>query len=841
MHDTMMAAYDEAVSGQGSIRAHWREMMALIWAMPPEVLRDKQARAAAHLAGADNFMADFGAGAAAPVWSIDILPLILPGPAWDTIAAGLAQRARLLDLILCDIYGPQFLIKEKLLPPHLIYANPCFLRPLRHVVPPSGAPQLHFYAADLTRMPDGTWRILSDRTQAPAGVGYALRHRGIVARTFPESFRHTSVRRLQPILETWRDSLQAIGGAISNTPRIVLLTPGPHNSAYPEHVMLAHELGITLAQGSDLTVRDSIVYLKTLDGLARVDVIYRRVDGDYCDPLELKSDSALGVAGMIAAIRAGNVAVLNAPGSAVIELPALAPFLPGLARRLLDEDLALPAVTTWWCGQKTALAEVLATVNRFVLQPVFEPNAIPIDPVELTESARANLIARLTATPESFVAIERVDHARVPAVGAGSVEPRPFVMRTCSLWNNGAWTTMPGAMARITDGDEGRRAAIRNGGLVKDVWILADEPMSQGPATSDAVPHEIRKVERAAELLGSRTADDLFWLGRYIERLDSAVRQFRSVLQRLIGASLGPRDVAESQMLAELLHHCGWISAATAGLPVDSSMFANDIVTAAGAAGALADCRASVQQLGMALRDRLSQDMARALMNMFHDDETADQDRSLDNLLARMDRSVTNIAAFGGLVAENMTRGNGWRFLEFGRRIERGITVCDLVDSLLGGTMARTELSMRLALELCDSTITYRRRYPTDHYTLRALGLILSDSTNPRSLVYQLESIQNGLYALIGYDPLVPEKDVVGRLIAEVQEICAHLSDEPETAALSYAHHRETIRAALTDTRAGLMSLSETTSRNFLAHIDPVRSLFPGAAGRRQDAEGALP
>jgi uncharacterized alpha-E superfamily protein len=641
------------------------------------------------------------------------------------------------------------------------------------------------------------------------------------------------VRRLQPFLDLWQDSLTAIGQTISTNPRIVLLTPGPHNNAYPEHVLLAHELGITLAQGSDLTVRDSVVYLKTLDGLVRVDVIYRRVDGDYCDPLELRSDSALGVAGMVAAMRAGNVAVLNAPGSAVIELPALAPFLPGLARHLLGEELALPAVATWWCGQKSALDEVLANLSRFVIQGVFEPNSVPLDPSELTDAGKEALAARINAAPEAFVAIERVDHARVPAVGSGSVEPRPFVIRTCSVWNNGAWATMPSAMARLTDGEEGRRAALRSGGQIKDVWVLAEEGDTSDTAPTEGLPHETRKAERAAELLGSRTADDLFWLGRYIERLDSAVRQFRAVLQRLVGASLSPRDVLESQMLARLLHHAGWVSAATAGAPVDSTVFANDISKSA-MTGALADCRASVQQLGLSLRDRLSQDMARALMNLITDDPGRG-DRSLDGLLARMDRNVTNVAAFGGLVAENMTRGSGWRFLEFGRRIERGLTVCDIVESLLGGQATRTELSMRLVLELCDSTITYRRRYPTDHYSLLALTVILSDATNPRALNYQLHSIGSSLGALVGYGQLGRERTLVGERITAIDDLCSHLDDEPEPTALTYAHHRETIRAALVKTREDLMSLSETLSRNFLAHIDPVRSVYPGSAAQLGD------
>jgi len=831
----MTTAYDEMVSGQGAIRPHWREIMASVWAMPPELLREKQARATAHLAGVDNLIADFSGGATQegvqPDWSIDLLPLILPASEWQSIAEGLAQRAAMLNLVLGDIYGPQSLIQEGLLPPYLVFNNPNFLRPLRHVMQPGNAPMLHFYAADMVRMPDGAWRILADRTQASAGVGYALRHRSVVARTFPEAFRNAQARRLQPTLEMWQNSLQAIGAAISDNPRIVLLTPGPHNNAFLEHVLLAHELGISLVQGADLTVRDGIVYLKTLDGLVRVDVIYRRVDGDYCDPLELRADSTLGVAGLIAAMRAGTVAVLNMPGSAVVETPAFAPFLPGLAQHLLGQELALPAVTTWWCGQREPLAEVLASPDDFLLRRTFDTSSALADPTMLSVPERDDLWAHLKSSPEEYVAVQRIDHGLAPTLGTAGLEPRPVVLRACVIWHDGVWVPMPGGVARVTDrADQG--SLLRDGYLVKDVWVLNDDAASDTVAVTERSGAEIRAATRMTDVLGSRTADDLFWLGRYMERLDSGLRQFRAALTRLTGGNLGPRDMAELQMLTNLQYRCGWVTIGVARSLVSSTAFIEEITAATMAGGALATCQTSIRQLGLALRDRLSRDMWRTLNQLFAPFQVQTQDIGdrLDILLERLDRSIDNVAAFSGLIAENMTRGGGWRFLEIGRRIERGTFICNIIGDLMNARPLRIELSVRLALELCDSIITYRKRYPRDPYSLPALEVILSDGTNPRSLIYQLTKLQTELDALIGQDPLAGEGVFVDRLIAALREAMASGVDPAQPFDVSAA----TLTSATDEIKDSLLSLSDMLSRSYFSHVNTAQSLILGGRSQRQ-------
>ncbi len=816
----MSTGYDEMASGQGVLRPHWRNFMAAVWGLPPGQLAEKQARASAQIAHADEFVAIYGHDPNRAPWSIDLLPLILPEHEWRVIAEGLTQRVRLLDRVLGDLYGEQRLIAEGLLPPYLVYSNPGFLRPMRYVGPSGATPHLYCYAADLVRMPDGLWRVFADRTQAPSGAGYALRNRRVLARTFPEAFRVMPVRRLQPFLELWQASLQRIGAAHGDEARAVLLTPGPYNDAYFEHVYLARELSVTLAQGSDLTIRDNVVYLKTLDGLLRVDVIYRRLDGEYCDPLELRQDSALGVAGLVDAIRAGKVAVVNLPGSALIETPAFAPFLPALSRRLLDEELKLPAVTTWWCGQKAARDAALASIDSFVLRPTFDPNPKPIDPSLMAQKDREALQARLAARPEEFVALERVAYGVAPALNKDGMEPKPIALRVVALWDGSDWRVMPGGVARVVEPDDMYRSRLLHGGIAKDVWVLTDEMQDiRGPALPAAQP----RSGRGAAVLQSRIADDLFWLGRYVERLDAGARLIRAVLHRLTGGGLGPRDMAELQRLATALHRNGWINAAIAGSSVDGAHFAQGISLAATQDGSgMQDCLDAVRRLAFAVRDRLSLDMWHTLNHLLDEVRRGliGGARDMDRLLEALDDLVRVIAAFSGLASENMTRGAGWRFLDIGRRIERGVAIAHTLSPVLKGPLSQVEVGLRLALELCDSTITYRTRYPTDLNPARAIDLVVADSSNPRALLFQLVRLREFMEALppaIGFERA---PDLVNRAIADVMNFSIdNIEGMPDTVPMV------PVLALLDRVGGELMTFSELVTHCYFSHVQAMHSL----------------
>lgn len=810
----MSDAYDEMAAGGGTLRPHWRDLMAAVWAMPPGQLAERTARARAHLAEADEILGAFGDDDRRVGWNLDLLPIIIPEAEWSALAAGLAQRARLLDLVLADLYGPQRLIAERALPPFLTLGNPEFLRPVRRIDGAPGAGPLQVYAADLVRMPDGMWRVFADRTQAPAGIGYALRHRNALARFFPEGFRTLPVRRLRPFVELWRAGMQDLSARQQGRePRIVLLTPGTYNESYFEHVYLARELGLTLVQGSDLTVRGDRVFLKTLDGLLPVDVIYRRVDGAWCDPLELRGDSALGVAGLVQAMRAGNVSVVNAPGSAAAETPALMPFLPGLAPRLLGEELKLPAVTAWWCGQQSVLAQVMAELERFFLRPVFAADPAPIEPAALLPAERAAVEAELAARPENFVAIERFAHGVAPTLTPSGLVPRPFMLRAIAVRSGEDWTVLPGGVARVLEDGALYRGALRPGGTAKDVWVLTAE---ERDVVVPAVTREAPTIRRSTDVL-SRIADDLYWLGRQVERLDGAARLFRAAVARLAGGELGPRELAELGLIGQTLYRTGWIDAGIAGAPSASRIFADGIASEAAHGKAIGGCLGELRRLALSVRDRLSLDMWRNLNRLVGKvraglaDGLYDHDRLLDAL----DDLLRTIAAFGGLAAENMTRGASWHFLELGRRLERGVAVSSTISALLDQRPASSELGLGLALEFCDSTITYRTRYGTEPQLVPALDLLLLDPSNPRALAFQSNGLLDHLRALAAPAAAHPEQDEAERIVAAVSGFYFAAGRDPADTT--------PVLNLLADVLARLTTLSALITRSYFSHVAPVR------------------
>jgi uncharacterized circularly permuted ATP-grasp superfamily protein/uncharacterized alpha-E superfamily protein len=704
-----------------------------------------------------------------------------------------------------------------------VLGNPAFLRPLRAVKPPAGTPHLYFYAADLVRLTNGEWRIFSDRTQAPGGVGYALHNRSVLARILPEVFRAVRVNQLEPFVELWRTSLRSLGMKLGPSPLIVLFTPGPYNDAYFEHVYLARELGASLVQSADLTVRDGRVYLKTLSGLAKVDVIYRRVDGDYCDSLELREDSALGVAGLVEAARAGHVAILNLPGAALVEAPAFAPFLPELARSLLGEELKLPAVTTWWCGQQNALNEVRASLANFAVHGAFDPDPVPIDPALMSMQDRANFEAQLVRYPERYVAREKMAPSIAPCFSVEDehpsgvrLVPKPVVMRLTALWRDGEWFAMPGGVARIVPDHSIYRSTLRHGAVSKDVWVLADERPGIDAAPIVAAPAPVEPVEQLA--LRSRTADDLFWLGRHVERLEAGARQFLAALHRLTAGSMSPRQHVELIRLAEALKRGGWISATLATSPVDGMTFFDGIVQAAGNGVAIRNSVDSIHRLIHAARDQLSISMWQTLRRLTNSAFAAfaKTEYRPDELLESLDGMIATLAAFGGMVAENMTRGPGWRFLDLGRRIERGIGTCQAIGGVMAGPVEQVEAGLRLALDLCDATSFYLLRFPLETQFSHALKFVLTDRSNPRSLLYQIDQAERHLAVQASTSRIAIEDSVIHALIETMESSSFDIID-PDDA----DEQLGSLFALLDRAAADLATFSDTVTRVYFTHTAP--------------------
>lgn len=687
-------------------------------------------------------------------WSLDPIPVLFTSTAWSEIEIGLTQRAELLDLVLRDLYGPRTLLRRGVLPAEVVLDHPGFLRPCVGSLP-EGTRWLQLYAADLARGSDGRLLVLGDRSQAPSGAGYALEARTVLSRIFPSLYRDSHVHRLALYFRAVRARLAGL--VPREDARVVVLTPGPGNETFFEHSFLASYLGYPLVQGPDLTVRDERVWLKTLDGLAPVDVILRRLDDDFCDPLELRPDSLLGVPGLLQAVRARRVAVANPLGSSVIENPGLLPFLPAISRALLGEEPSLPSVPTWWCGYTRERSFVLENLERLVIKPI-SPRSVDstIFGDELTGEEREALAARIRAHPHRFVAQERVALSTAPVLRAGRAEPRPFVLRSFLVARDDGYVVMPGGLGRVSPVIESLVVSNQLGGVGKDIWVLASEPERQLSLLAP-IDRPI-PLTRAGDEVPGRVADDLFWLGRYAERTEATARLLREVLLRLF-ASDGVREGTSLALLlrAVTLQTESWPGftggdAATRLASPEGELLS--LIVDPRRIGGLrfnVDC---VARTGRAVRDRLSPDASRVISAI---DRELARPSDLASALESIERLVLLLAGFVGLSAESMARGQSWRFLELGRVLERGLQTIKLVRGVfLPATGVLAVPASEALLAIAQSLRTYRRRYRSQVQAAAVLDTLLLDEGSPRSLVFQLARTEALIAELVAGDRDAP-------------------------------------------------------------------------------------
>ncbi|CAH2604697.1 Circularly permuted type 2 ATP-grasp protein [Rhodovastum atsumiense] len=813
---------DEMVDGQGGLRPHWRGVLAAFSAMGEGGLATRARRL--DRAFEEEGIASVLPGAAGRPWRCDPVPLPLAASEFAVLQEGLAQRARLLALVLQDIYGPQTLLAEGKLPPALVYANPGFLRACRI---PGHVPLLHSYAADLIRAPDGTWHVWADRTASTGGIGYAQENRRLLARVLPEAFRPLQVRQLRPFFDLWQDSLRRLGPAGQPNPTVALLTPGNAAPQWFEHMFLARELSCALVEGGDLTVRGGALYLKTLKGLQQVDVLLRRLDGRMIDPLELEPGSLLGVPGLVDTLRQGSVRIANDPGSGVAEAPALAAFLPALCQRLLGEKLLLPGVPTLWLGDPAARAVLQANPGGWRVAPALDSTVPPVLPMALSEVARGELMARIEARPWEWAATASLPPSVAPCLDGRGLTPRPVLLRLFLVADGAEWQAMPGGLARVLEDPErltGRRPEV---GVSKDVWVLSEERgMIMGPP---ALSVPALKLRRPSGDLPSRVADNMFWLGRYVERLDRAARLMRSALQRLTrGTGLLPRELLELQMLGRCLAEAGLVPPEAA--PAET--LGEALLASVRDGGAVAGLFASVARLTESVRDRLTDEMYAtftATLRAARGDAAA-AGRSLDGLTHGMVGITRFATAVAGVAAENMVRGGGWMFLELGRRLERGWAVAGQVSLALDQPPSRIEAGLRLLLEICDSVITYRSRYLDVLQPAPVLDLVLVDQGNPRGLGFQLTQMHGLLDELsstagldVGAANANPREMLAGAaagLLAEVEimvEMVLAASDQAAAAA--------SLPSQLRGVEAGVAALSDRITRRYFALLPAVQTL----------------
>lgn len=807
-YPTAEGRYDEFFQGPRVPRAHWKALYEQIVEAPPELMRERALSVQRQIRENGvtfNVYAD-PEGADRP-WSLDLLPMVLPPEEWAGIEAAVRQRATLLDAVLRDVYGGQRLLAEGALPPALIYGHAGYLRPCRHAAP-ADQPMLHFYAADLARSPDGRWWVVDDRTQAPSGMGYALENRLVISRLFPELFRDLKVQRLAGFFATIRDSLAHWAPSGGESPFIALLTPGPHNETYFEHTYLARYLGFALVEGTDLTVRDGKVWLKTLTGLTRVHGIVRRQDDDYCDPLELRNDSALGIPGLVDAVRRGNVLVANALGSNLLESGALLGFLPALSRRLLGEELRMPSVATWWCGEKAALESVVEKLGRLVIKGAFPQNRGPaVFGEDLDAKGRARMAEQLRANPSQYVAQELVQMSQAPVWDmhhSRRLLGRAVGLRVYACATPNGYVVMPGGLTRVASEADARVISTQGGGSSKDTWVLTTGAVSEFSLLRRET--RVQDLVRTGTNLSSRVVENLFWLGRNTERCDDTARLLRVALGRLLDDA-GSERARSWPGIARMLVRTG-ILAPGEHDPEDLAVVRTlrSAIVDPEKPG-LASGLTHLLRVASQLRERLSIDNWRTLNHMTRRlARVKDRPIALAEALAELDRDIAAFMTLSGFALDGMTRDAGWRFLSIGRRIERLQYQCDVLREALAGD---ADSDLGWVLELADSSVTYRSRYHSRPEWLPMLDLLICDPTNPRSIAFQV----NGLN-----DYLVKVADTYGDAVDE-DFGAARASLESLDAGRDLRHGSETLIAQIDGWYGAAFRLSEQLGRRFFSHV----------------------
>jgi len=816
------SAFDELLAENGEPRPHYAKLIGALdeFSAPDLQRRSDTCRRLIHEQGITYNVYGDPLGMERP-WQIDPIPFIIAPAEWRALEAGLVQRATLLNKILGDCYGPQELIRSRCLSPALVFAQPDFLRPCHNIRPPENV-FLHFYAADLARSPDGRWWVISDRTQIPTGAGYALANRLVTSRILPEPFRDNHVHRLAGFFRTVQSTLAQLAPRQPDKARVVMLTPGPHNETYFEQAYLARYLGYMLVEGQDLTVRDNHVWLKTLSGLDRVDVILRRVDDDFCDPLELRNDSMLGVPGLVEVMRAGNVTVANTPGSGLLQSPAFMSFLPGLCRLLFGEELKLPSVATWWCGQKSAQQYVLEHLDRLVVKPAFRTHWKMADAEKTLNAAERDALKhRIEFDPDMFVAQERVELSTAPAWGENGLVSRPVSLRVYVVaTRDGSYCVMPGGLVRVSPDSGTPFISLQRGGSSKDTWVTSETPVEE--VTLLHSPIQTVELRRTGNNLPSRLADNFFWLGRYSERADATARLLRSALARFNPERIG----GALPLLAPLLRTLeaqGQLPGVwdRAELSQSAEAFEAELLATIfdpARPGSLRQVVGHLQQLAMFVRDRTSNDMWRVLNQL--DERLAAPAASLVMLAGDatgvLNQILIGLAAFHGLARENMTRAQAWRFLDMGLRLERAIYLGTLLDATLRLPEADNPSVLEAVLEVADSSITYRSRYNLLPSPPAVFDLVLLDDKNPRSVLFQIVQLTQHFERL----PREREAERTDSGKSILQESLARLSnaDTRELASVKHDLHSTRVGEIIRQILRDLPKLSDAIAASYFAH-----------------------
>lgn len=845
-HRPQVGVYDEIFDQEGNLRSHWIKLAREINRIGKPGLehRYKQIRRMVRQNGIAY------SGAADPAvreehLQLDLLPQLIPAAEWQTIEEALQQRADLLNLILADLHGPRSLITSGILPAEVLFDHPHYHLPF-HDLPTPGNRHLHFYAAELVRSPGGGWWIKSDRTGAPGGSGFALENRIAISRTFPNEFRRSNVPRLAPYFIALRDQLASLAKHNHDKPQIVMLSAGAGHKNYFEDPYLAQYLGFPVVEPEDLVVRLGRVMLKTLAGLTPVDVIFRRQPSHLLDPLELGGE-APGVPGILQVIRNGNVVVANAPGSGLVESPVFMAFMPRLCQALMNTKLLLPGVATWWGGEPGSLELMLDRIDEIHLLPAFRarsrrrsaasagdpdrPNPKHLRPETMDRQQRLDLLQKY---PADWVGQEKVMRSTSPVWENGGFRTGYLSMRTFLTATGDSWKSLPGGLVRIS---AARHESLRDpfqGGETKDAWVLADKPVV--PTSLLKRSDELLKPSRSGGFLPSRVAENLCWLGRYLERADASARLLRAVIARLTGEA-DPEESVELPTLIRALALEGRIDAdyAIQDFSQTYSSLADGLPGAVLNAEEPASLKSQVGQivsLAGTVRDRLASRAWQIIQELKNDVfDTSPEQCDLADLLVLVDELIVNLAAFSGFVNEFMTRTLAFRFLNIGRRLEHALQIVALIKDCLAieGTVSGELLEA--ILEISDSGLTYRARYYANLQLPAELDLLLLDETNPRSLAFQLAKLNTNLALLPG---IQESQELEARILAnQVWQLTREL-DIKAVCRVDKSGKRSALTDFLDQVSSQLAKVFVSLSNRFLVHSGPVHQMIASGLDRRE-------
>ena len=764
---------DEVFNEDGVAKPHWQQLLKSLQTMGSGTLAERHDKASRILRDDGATYNIYGETKnPSRTWGLDLVPAVIGSEEWAVIESGLLERAELLNAFLKDIYGPRELVRRGVIPPEAIFAHGGFLRAC-HGIQTGGEHELILHAVDMVRTDDGSMCVLTDRTQAPSGMGYALENRTVMSRVLPSLFRDSHAHRLAPFFQRLRTKLASLSSA-HDQPRVVVLTPGAHNETYFEHAYLANYLGFQLVQSGDLVVRNGFVWMKSLDGLSRVDVILRRVDDWYCDPVELRSDSQLGVPHLLEAVRAGRVIIANPLGAGILENPVFLKFMPAIAKALLGREPRLASVATYWCGQEDDMAYVMSHLNELVIKPTLRSNGpSSVHAANLTEAKRKELIARIKAHPWQYVAQSRLVASHLPTFVGGNLQPRPSILRSFAVASDTSYSIMPGGLTRVGTDEGAFLISGQVGAQSKDTWVISSEP-EVSPAEGAGTDAVIASNEAQLISLPSRVVENLFWMGRYAERAEATLRILRTAFILLNGED----PVSESSrgyLLAAVTDVTGTLpgfkncsaemlanpEAELLRLAKDPNMFGSVHYNLTAMLRSADESKELLSSDTMRVINDIRDALDNLETNLSGSDGSAPEE-ALDPL-------VTALMALAGLTHESMVRGIGWHFIEIGRRTERGVQTLKILEGLLIDVMPEHDQNTLLEALLLsvETLIRYRRRYRARMSVRQVLEVTMLDATNPRSVRFQFDRLKKYINGLPRVKPTNAELSTEEKSILE--------------------------------------------------------------------------